>query len=780
LEDETGLGVMATRFGGRVGRTYGDLRDEGGVDDDDGQHDAIGVGGGENDHESDSGMVKKTNVSKSTKSLRSGGGRRIKRRHLPNAPMLSLDNAMDDDEALAWLNRMRRLILSSSPIAKEEEEDDDGVIGDSEFSIASTTTTTRATRTMRILAEPKIDGLGLSLRYVLDKSRSSLGVDDVYDFAWGATRGDGTRGEDVTEAVRSSWMTGGTDDEEEDADVDGEKDLAAAHERVDEPADEDDRSFSVPRTLAIPRGVGGLGRIDSPPPDAIEIRGEVVLPRRAFEEFVGSDGGDDGRMDEASSSGKSLRTTAFSNARNAASGILLRSRDPPDSADAIRTKFLRSRLQFYAYDLVASSASLSSSSLASSLDEGGEKEDASNDSSSLSWPSTVMGDDGLQMRDALTRLGFHVPSPIAMESIDVAPDVELNIADVPNLLNYHRNLMVNREGGDDDDDEATRYDDKARVREANDSTTRTAFPYQIDGVVYKLSSFDDRRICGSSSRAPRWAMAHKFPPTRAVTRLLDIEVQVGRTGSLTPVAILEPVYINGVSVSRATLHNFHHARKLLLPNRATDHISVDIGLVSKSIGVKKGISLLVGRAGDVIPQVKKRVFDDELDDSVESANETITLEDPLVCPACGSSTSFDFVRVPMKGRGVNSKSEENDETLKIKSNDEEGVVNPKGGQVLRCSGPQLLCQPRAVNGLVHAYSRAGLNVNGLSKARISHLMEEGIIRFPSDLFALYGGTKGKASSERDGKLVPESYNTAFRLIELLFSVFFLQTRRTGL
>ncbi|KAL3785304.1 hypothetical protein ACHAW5_008336 [Stephanodiscus triporus] len=499
-----------------------------------------------------------------------------------------------------------------------------------------------------------------------------------------------------------------------------------------------DRPPSVPRTLAIPRST-------VPPPNALEIRGEVVLPRRAFEEFVWGD-----HSDADADADAETRTAAFSNARNAASGILLRSRDPaPDSADAMRTKFLRSRLHFYAYDVVASSSSSSSS----------DEEEAANSPSS-SWPSMVLGKSGLEMRDVLTRLGFRVPSPIAMESLDITLDVELDVADVPNLLNYHRDLMSARDGGDDD---ARRSDADDCEREVG-SATQPDFPYQIDGVVYKLSSFNDRQICGSSSRAPRWAIAHKFPSASAVTQLLDIEVQVGRTGALTPVAILKPVSLSGVLVSRASLHNFHFARKLLLPKRSAASDLVGEGCVNSSLleeagnnnrrmGVKKGISLLISRAGDVIPQVKKRVFDEDCDDGIVSAkhpNEIISLEHPLVCPACGSPTSFDFIDVPKRVRKAKNKTQDDRGSWKIIGIDEEEVNDPEGGQVLRCSGPQLLCQPRAVNGLAYAYSRSGLDVKGLSKARIGHLMEEGIIRFPSDLFTLFGGTKGDLS-QRDGR-----------------------------
>ena len=339
---------------------------------------------------------------------------------------------------------------------------------------------------------------------------------------------------------------------------------------------------------------------------------------------------------------------------------------------------------------------------------------------SHSWFSAAVGSSGDEMRDSLTKLGFHVPTPIVMELLDLSLDKECNETDVPTLLDYHRNMMATR-------DESTRPDCKKKAD----------FSYQIDGVVYKLLSFHDRHICGSSSRTPRWAIAHKFPPQVAVTRLIDIEVQVGRTGALTPVAILEPANLGGVMVSRASLHNFDFARKMLLPKgNSSEH---------GNTSVKKGVSVLVSRAGDVIPQVKKRVFDDDVDDDISSliySNETICLEAPSTCPACGSPTSYEFVSTPAKKKKAAKMTEKN-----VDMEEEESKDVNESGQVLRCSGPQLLCQPRAVNALAYAYSRAGLDVNGLSKAKLSHLMDEGIIRFPSDLFTTFGGKNGKNDAE---------------------------------
>ena len=703
LEKETGLGSSATRYGGRVGRSYDDNDDI--VDNDDEK--TIEETRTKSKTTTSTKKKKKKKKKKKTTSSRtkSTSPKRIKRQHLVNSPMLSLDNAMNDNEAVSWLNRVRNLLLKEEAVdtASNSNAINNDATSDDTTAAATTTTTTTSIkmtstpRTMQILAEPKIDGLGLSLRYRLGDNDNE---DDcnIYHFIWGATRGDGTKGEDVTEAVRSAWMMMMMGEESND-----------------------NSTQRVPNSFAIPKAWNDSAGVQQQYPNELEIRGEVVLPKKAFDDLFVKSGAffdDTTDNDSMSTSSSSSTKLTFSNARNAASGILLRTRESAqDSAEAEQTKFLRSHLRFYAYDFVASPPI--------------EKNDVN--------LTLVIGNDGIEMRDKLTSLGFCVPSPVVLESIDITAGVELDVSNISNLIRYHRNLMAARDGDN-----------------TNVVTAEHVFPFQIDGVVYKLSSFTDRRICGSSSRAPRWAIAHKFPSTSAVTRLLDIEVQVGRTGALTPVAILEPVSLSGVMVSRASLHNFHFARKLLLPAKKCGTPTLDLLVDDEgSIGVKKGISLLVGRAGDVIPQVKKRVFEDYDDDNDIAglhSNEMISLKDPHVCPACGSPATFDFVTATTTKRQKKTSSQiagtNEDESV----DEDESIDAEVRGQVLRCSGPQLLCPPRAVNGLSYAYSRAGLDVKGLSKAKIGQLMEEGIIRFPADLFAIYGGANDNSSSaEHDGK-----------------------------
>ena len=183
--------------------------------------------------------------------------------------------------------------------------------------------------------------------------------------------------------------------------------------------------------------------------------------------------------------------------------------------------------------------------------------------------------------------------------------------------------------------------------------------------MYKVSSITERDILGTTTRAPKSAIAYKFPTLTAVTTIQDIEIQVGRTGALTPVAILEPVDIGGVVVSRASLHNFQYAQSIL-------------GYDERKV-VKVGESIVVGRAGDIIPQVLGRVNHDDKLYSTNSENNNdmadndksdwISLIAPLKCPACGSAVSFDMI--DKANASVNETGSKENE-----------------GKVPRCSGPQ--------------------------------------------------------------------------------------------
>jgi len=200
--------------------------------------------------------------------------------------------------------------------------------------------------------------------------------------------------------------------------------------------------------------------------------------------------------------------------------------------------------------------------------------------------------------------------------------------------------------------------------------TRERLPYAIDGVVYKVDKLADQRSLGFVSRAPRFALAHKYPPEEAVTDVVDIEVQVGRTGALTPVARLKPVSVGGVTVTNATLHNEDEVRRKNLWRR-------DL--------------VVVRRAGDVIPEVV----------SVSKAGPRAKVdrfEMPAVCPVCHSE-----------------------------------VARLEGEAVARCTGG-LFCAAQRKQALLHFASRRAMDIEGLGEKLVDQLVDLEIVRTPADLY----------------------------------------------
>ena len=200
---------------------------------------------------------------------------------------------------------------------------------------------------------------------------------------------------------------------------------------------------------------------------------------------------------------------------------------------------------------------------------------------------------------------------------------------------------------------------------------RTDFPMEIDGAVAKLDSLEAQEVLGFTARAPRFAVAFKFPAIQAQTRLLAIEIQVGRTGALTPVAVLEPVAVGGVMVSRATLHNEDeiHARD-----------------------VRVGDTVIVQRAGDVIPEVVGPVLEKRPPD-------TRPFVFPHDCPACG-----------------------------------EPVHREPGEAAWRCDN--LACPARRLRAITHFVSKAGLDIQGVGEKWVEQLVLAGRVQSPADLFTL--------------------------------------------
>ena len=387
--------------------------------------------------------------------------------------------------------------------------------------------------------EPKIDGLAISLLY----------IDGLLTRA--ATRGDGSTGEDVTHSVRTIP--------------------------------------SVPLRL-----------MGSDWPSVLEVRGEVYMPRAAFEAF----------NERARERGE--RTLA--NPRNAAAGSI-RQLDPKVAASR--------PLAFFAYAL-------------------GRIEPEAN------WAQHT------DMLADFRRYG-----------LPVCPEADRAIG-LEGLLAYYR-----------------------RIGERRD-----ALPYDIDGVVYKVDDIAAQRELGFVSRAPRWAIAHKFPAREEQTLVEAIDVQVGRTGAITPVARLRPVQVAGVVVTNATLHNEHEVRRK---------------------DVRVGDTVIVRRAGDVIPEVVSVVLDQRPDSA-------LPFEMPSVCPECGSQLA-----------------REGDEA------------------VLRCTGTGV-CPAQRKESIRHFASRRAMDIEGLGDAWIENLVDLGYVHHVADLYALTLDQlleMKRRADERDG-VVPET------------------------
>ncbi|MEE8339843.1 MAG: NAD-dependent DNA ligase LigA, partial [Xanthomonadales bacterium] len=201
---------------------------------------------------------------------------------------------------------------------------------------------------------------------------------------------------------------------------------------------------------------------------------------------------------------------------------------------------------------------------------------------------------------------------------------------------------------------------------------RDSLPYDIDGVVFKVESRDQQATLGFVSRAPRWAIAQKFPAQEEVTRLLAIDIQVGRTGALTPVARLEPVFVGGVTVTNATLHNLDEVRRK---------------------DVRVGDWVVVRRAGDVIPEVARVVLE-------RRAGEPAEFQMPESCPVCASA-----------------------------------VERVEGEAVFRCSGG-LFCPAQRKQSIMHFVSRRAMDIEGMGEKLADQLVARELVHSVADLYSL--------------------------------------------
>jgi DNA ligase (NAD+) len=367
--------------------------------------------------------------------------------------------------------------------------------------------------------EPKLDGLAVSILY----------RDGVLERA--ATRGDGAVGEDITENVRT--------------------------------------------IRAVPLKLRG----DDYPP-LLEVRGEVFMPKAAFEAL----------NERNRVKGDKL----FVNPRNAAAGSLRQ----------LDSKITASRaLAFYAYALGV-----------------------------VEPESFPLADTHLGQLQQLKTWGLPVSSEIRLAK------------DLSEVDDYYRDIMARR----------------------------SALAYEIDGVVFKVNSIEAQQTLGFVSRAPRWAIAYKFPAQEEMTLLEGVDFQVGRTGAVTPVARLKPVFVGGVTVSNATLHNADEIARL---------------------GVKVGDTVIIRRAGDVIPQVVAVVPEKRPEDATE-------IRFPEQCPVCGSQ-----------------------------------VERLEGEAVARCTGG-LFCEAQRKEAIKHFASRKALDIDGMGDKIVEQLIDKELVESPADLFSL--------------------------------------------
>lgn len=427
----------------------------------------------------------------------------------------------------------------------------------------------------------------------------------------------------------------------------------------------------IPERLERRKKKGSSSRDDGVDADVVpgylEVRGEAFIAAADFARV------NERRLERG--------LVPFKNARNAVAGAMRRL-DPPagDGTDAGPLRFAA-----YAWGAVHET----SRDLA--RDESPAAGDAARDPGDPDDATTTFWQTQREFKAFASRLGFEpVPTLAAGDGVRA-------VTRAHDVLARERSASLlaleSLEAGVDGDG-------------VNNRPASSSLGYAVDGVVYKVDDVSLQRRLGADARAPRWATAHKFPAAAAVTALAAIEVQVGRTGALTPVAVLHPpAELGGASVRRATLHNFHDLER-------------------KGLHRAVGRRVLVERAGDVIPRVVGTAFDETEEE--EGDARPPPYRPPTSCPSCGSAVRAS----PLVAAAAR-------ETA-----------------VLRCTGG-LRCPAQAVERIAHFVSRDALDVPGLAKSQIAAMHAEGVVTSPADLFTLRARFAPAASATRDDACATE-------------------------
>jgi DNA ligase (NAD+) len=470
-------------------------------------------------------------------------------------PMMSLDNTYSEEEIRAFVKRVQKLLPDEK---------------------------------LEWVVEPKVDGVAVSLRY-----ENGLLVT-------GATRGNGTEGDDVTANLKTIRS------------VPLKLDFVAAFGRA-------------PQTSASPaRQKDGGVLPNAATPEILEVRGEVFMPKAGFEKLNA----------ERQAAAEEL----YGNPRNTAAGSL-KQLDP---------KIVAKRpLDVVIYGI----AEIGTPSIRSASSE---------KSSQQAEQMLGVPQSQAELLAWLKKLGFKTP-----EKIWHCHSTEELFAAIHEL-------------------------DKIRKK----------FPYETDGAVIKLNSFAQRERAGFTAKAPRWAIAYKYAPEQAETKLKAITIQVGRTGALTPVAELEPVFLAGSTISRATLHNEDYIRE-------------------KDIRI--GDTVTIEKAGEVIPAVVNVVLK-------KRGGGEKNFHFPKTCPECGSKVSRSIRRDELHESQIKSKDGEDGDSCNSSLRDEDEYA------VWRCVNPD--CPAQIRGRIEHFCSRAAMDIEGGGEVLAAQLVKNNLVRDVADLYSL--------------------------------------------